>query len=291
MPKSKSTSPTKKRSAHKFKLPSNFVPGKYTVLCGRGKLCSESPGNKHLRSLVAAFLTPYSMAKSKSEKSAIVSAIIHYIRQASPYDGIFVKEDEASGGQREWWEVDESFAREKIGCIFRDVLHTQYKSSTKAKHARKMREENPSLCQEREGQTLQHQQDLAVKSALTSESFLLTQSMNVQPASGLKMFAKQEDALMKVLKTAQQQQNRHHLQEHRSDFFPFPQFYPVDPHQQQKKLRNTTSTDPAPSSCKTTATFEQSTLSTVQVACQIISMDDDIILDLPAAEDLSSIFD
>jgi hypothetical protein len=122
-----------KRSAHKTKLPHDFVPGTYTVICaGRGKLCSGSPGNKHLRSLVNSYLTPYSMAKNKAEKSSIVSAIVERVREASPVGGFIKQEDNG-----EWWEVDDSFAREKIGCIFRDILHKQYRSSTKAKQARK----------------------------------------------------------------------------------------------------------------------------------------------------------
>jgi hypothetical protein len=78
------------------------------------------------------------MAKDKAEKSAIVSAIVNCVRETSP-DGAFVKEEDKNG---EWWEVDDSFAREKIGCIFRDILHTQYRSSTKAKQARKKTLEN-----------------------------------------------------------------------------------------------------------------------------------------------------
>jgi hypothetical protein len=36
-----------------------------------------------------------------------------------------------------WYEVDDAYAREKIGCVFRDQLFTKYRSSTKAKLARK----------------------------------------------------------------------------------------------------------------------------------------------------------
>ena len=92
------------------------------------------------------------MANTKSEKSDIVTKIINHIREASNCgDGIFVKEARANnrriadkkessssaGAPIEWWEVDEAFAREKIGCMFRDLLHNQYQSSSKAKQARK----------------------------------------------------------------------------------------------------------------------------------------------------------
>ena len=122
-----------KRSAHKIKMPSGFVPGRFNVICGRGKLCTSSPGNMYLRSLVDQNLTAYSMARNKAEKSAIVSSIIYQVREVCPF-GAFVKQEDDSD---EWWEVDDSFAREKIGCIIRDILHIQYKSSTKAKSERK----------------------------------------------------------------------------------------------------------------------------------------------------------
>jgi hypothetical protein len=109
----------------------DFCPGKYSVLCGRGKICSTSSGNRRLNTTVQHFVKPYSEAKTKFEKSNIVSAIIATIRQACPGGG-FVKFEEG-----EWWEVDDGFAREKIGCLFRDCLHTQYRSSTKAKIARR----------------------------------------------------------------------------------------------------------------------------------------------------------
>ena len=135
-----------KRQSYKKKLSPTFTPGPYTVICGRGKLCSESPGNKNLKSLVKQFLPLYSQAKTKAEKTDIVSRIINCIHHVSPMCGIFVKEerqpnkDGVSQNTSGWWEVDESFAREKIGCMFRDLLHYQYQSSSKAKQAKKKRQ-------------------------------------------------------------------------------------------------------------------------------------------------------
>jgi hypothetical protein len=119
---------TKKNGKKNINLADNYVPGKYAVICGRGRACTAWTGNRNLRALVISYLKPYSQAKNKVEKSSIVSVIIESVRQASP-DGPFVK-FEASGV---WREVDEGFAREKIGQMFRDYLHTQYRSSTKAK--------------------------------------------------------------------------------------------------------------------------------------------------------------
>jgi hypothetical protein len=123
--------PMMKKNARISKFADNYVPGKYAVICGRGKACTASTGNRNLRSLVMSYLKPYSQSRNKLDKSSIVSAIIASVRQSSP-DGAFVKIEAGV-----WGEVDEGFAREKIGCLFRDYLHTQYRSSTKAKLARR----------------------------------------------------------------------------------------------------------------------------------------------------------
>jgi hypothetical protein len=54
------------------------------------------------------------------------------IREASP-EGAFIKYENDS-----WYEVSDRYAREKVGAWFRDCLSHKYKSSSKAKHARKM---------------------------------------------------------------------------------------------------------------------------------------------------------
>lgn len=120
-----------KKLGQKVRLPNHFTPQQYAVLCGRGSKCTKSPGNERLRQMVNNSLQAYSEARNKVEKTAIVSAIIHAVKQAAP-NGAFVKYE---GGS--WWEVEDDFAREKIGCLFRDSLHHQYRSSTKAKLARK----------------------------------------------------------------------------------------------------------------------------------------------------------
>eukprot|EP00980_Cylindrotheca_fusiformis_P013684 scaffold3515_cov126-Cylindrotheca_fusiformis.AAC.33 len=120
-----------KRRGIRKRLPHDYVPEEYTVLCGRGKEYTTSTGNQHLKSLIHKHLKGYSEAPSKVAKSAIVSEIMRKVRSVCA-EPTFVKlEDNA------WWEVDNAFAREKIGCMFRDALYTQYRSSTKAKFARK----------------------------------------------------------------------------------------------------------------------------------------------------------
>jgi hypothetical protein len=111
-------------------LGTNFVPGDFTVICGRGKIYASSSGNVHLKRSVQQHAVPYARAKSRIEKSDIVSSIISAVQTASPEAALVRFEAD------QWWEVDESFAREKVGGMFRDLLHTKYRSSSKAKLAR-----------------------------------------------------------------------------------------------------------------------------------------------------------
>jgi hypothetical protein len=110
-------------------LPSDFEVTPYTVLCGRGKMCFESIGNRRFRILVQCQLTRYSMAETKGEKTRIVSEIVDVVRRAG---GAFVKGKEGC-----WYEVGDVVAREKVGALFRDFLFTRYRSSSKCKVARR----------------------------------------------------------------------------------------------------------------------------------------------------------
>lgn len=119
-----------KKNEKRVHLGSNYLPGHNVVICGRGKSCTSSPGNKKLRAYVDSFAKSYGAASNKEQKSKIVTTIIQLIEE--PEGGAFVKFEEST-----WWKVDEAYAREKIGNLFRDVLHTKYRSSSKAKQARK----------------------------------------------------------------------------------------------------------------------------------------------------------
>jgi hypothetical protein len=109
--------------------PVGFQPSNYSVVCGRGKESFNHVGNRHFRFLTSTFIERYSRADSKAAKSAIVSEIITMIRQA---DGNFCKFQSGA-----WFEVGDHHAREKVSALLRDLLHTQYRSSAKAKIARR----------------------------------------------------------------------------------------------------------------------------------------------------------
>jgi hypothetical protein len=98
---------------------------------GRGKEAANAIGNRRLKILVETQLGKYLKAKSRGEKSIVVAHVLDTVQGACP-EGGFVKFDGS-----DWWEVDDNSARERIGSMFRDRLHDQYKSSTKSKMARR----------------------------------------------------------------------------------------------------------------------------------------------------------
>ena len=108
-------------------LPCNFKPGPFDVICARGKIALEHPGNQRLRALVKQNLPVYSSSKCKFQKSRVVSNIVSSIQSASPEGGFVKCENDV------WCRVSQRHAREKVGQAFRDTLHTKYSSSAKAK--------------------------------------------------------------------------------------------------------------------------------------------------------------
>jgi hypothetical protein len=114
----------------RFCLGRNFNPGNNAVICGRGKACCESSGNLNLKRIVNSYTRSYATAMTKEQKSAIISRIISTVKETE--GGLFVKHVEGT-----WWEVDDGYAKEKVGYMLRDILHTRYRSSTRAKEARK----------------------------------------------------------------------------------------------------------------------------------------------------------
>jgi hypothetical protein len=121
-----------RRKAGKNMLPENFVPGPHTVVFGRGKAFAALEGNKRLKAIVDSHLKRYSEARSKLDKSNIVSMIVSMVKQSTSV-GAFIKLEEDG----RYWELEDGTAREKIGCMLRDCLHSQYSSSTKAKIERR----------------------------------------------------------------------------------------------------------------------------------------------------------
>lgn len=86
----------------------------------------------------------YANARTKTDKSLVVSILVNRVRHANP-EGGFVKN---YGGR--WYRVSDRYSREKVGQQFRDLLHTKYRSSTKAKAEKRKRQERGEQSPEHE---------------------------------------------------------------------------------------------------------------------------------------------
>jgi hypothetical protein len=113
------------KNTKRSQLGVDFQPSHSSVICGRGKQSYTHAGNHRFRMLATMFVKKYSHANRKKDKSAIVSDIVVMIRKAG---GIFCRLEKG-----EWFEVGDHAAREKTSTLLRDLLHTQYRSSAKAK--------------------------------------------------------------------------------------------------------------------------------------------------------------
>ena len=112
-------------------LHANFEPKKYSVLIGRGKINTDAVGNLRLQVLASTILPRYMRCKTKQQKTEIVSMLVSWIQEACGV-GAFVKKVDGR-----WWEVSGHMAREKVGYVLRDLLAHKYRSSSKAKVARR----------------------------------------------------------------------------------------------------------------------------------------------------------
>lgn len=109
------------------------------MICGRGKKCYAHVGNDRFRKRVMGMLDEYRKARSKLDKSKVLSDVVEQVRLNSPRGG-FVKQD--SNGR--WYEVGDFLAREKTSQAFRDALHENYKSSNVAKKKRRQQDHSRS---------------------------------------------------------------------------------------------------------------------------------------------------
>jgi hypothetical protein len=110
----------------------DFQPSQSSVICGRGKESYNHAGNYRFRMVASMFVKRYSKASSKTDKSVIVSDIVTMIHQSG---GMFCKLEKGS-----WFKVGDHTAREKTSALLRDLLHSQYRSSAKAKIDRRRTE-------------------------------------------------------------------------------------------------------------------------------------------------------
>lgn len=110
-------------------LDSSYQPGYYDVVCGRGKGSYNRPGNKRFRALVATYIPDYQIARSKFDKSCLLSSIIDKVRSfTNPDTGMpaeFVKFSKGDG----WIQIGDELAREKVGHVIREAVLTKEANS------------------------------------------------------------------------------------------------------------------------------------------------------------------
>jgi hypothetical protein len=109
-------------------LPADFTPGEYDVVCGRGKGSYNAPGCKKLRALIREYIPEYTAARSKFDKTTVLSQIVDAIQSQSNYSAKFVKKD-TNGA---WCEISNDQAREKVGHTMRETIAILRSKSTDA---------------------------------------------------------------------------------------------------------------------------------------------------------------
>jgi len=126
-------------------LPVDFVPGPQTVIVGKGKRFFKHEGNQMLRDIAASKIAEYAAAKTKLDKSEIISSVVELVRCS--YGG-YVKQHSASG---QWLVAEDLLCREKTSGVFREALQTFKKSQqprgSLAKAAKATKKVNANLFQ------------------------------------------------------------------------------------------------------------------------------------------------
>lgn len=111
-------------------FPAGFSPSSFDVICGTGSEARNHEGNRIFKRRLLIYVERYSRTTHKMEKSMLISEIVKSIKERSNTG--FVKRVE-----RKWYRVSDHLVREKISQGLRDLLHSRYKSSNKAKKQRR----------------------------------------------------------------------------------------------------------------------------------------------------------
>ena len=113
-----------------YTLPSDFRPSDNTVVIGKGRVIGRNTGNRRLRLLAAQTLTSYTETSDRRKKTEVLDQLLMTVKSLCPV-GAFVRQV----GSNSWVGVSDAIAREKIGCILRDLAHDRYRSSAQSKSA------------------------------------------------------------------------------------------------------------------------------------------------------------
>ena len=101
-------------------LDEDWEPSVWDVICQGGGEAHDHVGNRRFRVCIDNNLNTYMAAKSKHEKSTVVTVIVDAVKESSTQGrGGFVRKDLVSG---RWFEVGDKIAREKVGHALRDAI-------------------------------------------------------------------------------------------------------------------------------------------------------------------------
>jgi hypothetical protein len=99
-------------------LPLEFEPSEFDVVLGRGKGSYNAPGCKKLRAIIRESVPEYLAARSKFDKTTVLSRIVDTVQSQNNYTAKFVKKD--VNGM--WCEISNDQAREKVGHTMRETI-------------------------------------------------------------------------------------------------------------------------------------------------------------------------
>jgi len=101
------------------KLPSNFSPTRYSVICGRGA-SNRYNGNAWCRQLVVAgFARCHPSGMSRKDKTELVTDVVEKVNALKPVGGGFFRMDRLTGC---WFEITKSQARRKVLEIIQEAF-------------------------------------------------------------------------------------------------------------------------------------------------------------------------
>lgn len=98
------------------------LPSSFDIICGRGKGVYDRPANKQFREQVHSSLTDYMNAKTKVDKSIVITNVIETILDSNEQQEVrvrFVKKDALT---RAWVELSYEEVREKVGHAMRAAV-------------------------------------------------------------------------------------------------------------------------------------------------------------------------
>ncbi len=94
-------------------LGTDFCPGEYDVICGRGRRAARHVGNRRFKLVIQLYLDKYLRARTKSDKTLVVIEIVDIFRRVN---GIFVKPDSKHKGQ--WLQIGNQLVVSKVEVEF-----------------------------------------------------------------------------------------------------------------------------------------------------------------------------